>query len=57
MFYLCDPRHKQREKGAILMRLFLSAALARSGPLDFSSEKKMYFFSREKGLGHVSNII
>lgn len=49
MFYLCDNRYKQREKGAILMRLFLSAgaALARSGPLDFPSEKKMYFFSRE----------
>ena len=32
----------------------LSAALAKSGPLDFSSEKKFSFiFVHKKGLGHM----
>ena len=32
----------------------LSAALAKSGPLDFPSEKKfLLFFAHEKGLGHM----
>ena len=32
----------------------LSATLAKSGPLDFPSEKSfLLFFSHEKGLGHI----
>ena len=32
----------------------LSATLAKSGPLDFPSEKSfLLFFAREKGLGHM----
>ena len=32
----------------------LSAALAKSAPLDFPSEKKFFlFFAHEKGLGHM----
>ena len=32
----------------------LSAALAKSGPLDFLSEKSfLLFFAHEKGLGHI----
>ena len=34
--------------------LTLSAALAKSGPLDFPSEKSfLLFFAHEKGLGHM----
>ena len=34
--------------------LFLSATLAKSGPLDFPSEKSfLLFFAHEKGLGHM----
>ena len=33
---------------------FLSATLAKSGPLDFPSEKSfLLFFAHEKGLGHM----
>ena len=33
---------------------FLSAALAKSGPLDFPSEKSLLlFFAHEKSLGHM----
>ena len=32
----------------------LNAALAKSAPLDFPSEKKFFlFFAHEKGLGHM----
>ena len=34
--------------------LYLSATLAKSGPLDFPSEKSfLLFFAHEKGLGHM----
>ena len=34
--------------------ILLSAALAKSGPLDFPSEKSfLLFFAHEKGLGHM----
>ena len=36
----------------------LSAALAKSSPLDFPSEESfLLFFAHEKGLGHVSKIV
>ena len=34
--------------------MLLRAALAKSGPLDFPSEKSfLLFFAHEKGLGHM----
>ena len=37
-----------------LRRMLLRAALAKSGPLDFPSEKSfLLFFAHEKGLGHM----
>ena len=36
------------------VHLNLSATLAKSGPLDFPSEKSfLLFFAHEKGLGHM----
>ena len=52
-------RKLQVEKGCEADKLgtwvdCLSAALAKSGPLDFPSEKSfLLFFAHEKGLGHM----
>ena len=46
-------RNKLRFHQIILLWI-LSATLARSGPLDFPSEKSfLFFFAHEKGLGHM----
>ena len=41
-------------KPLLLINCLLSAALAKSGPLDLPSEKSsLLFFAHEKGLGHM----
>ena len=38
----------------VFLKRWLSATLAKSGPLDFPSEKSfLLFFDHEKGLGHM----
>ena len=38
----------------VVVMSILSATLAKSGPLDFPSEKSfLFFFAHEKGLGHM----